>query len=193
MIPSVAVVETTVENESKIRPIGGIYSMSTLLLGMHPPHKLCDDYSQLCNYCLDKLEYCDNNWIVGTKMCDSKKGESWRISYPATSPGRISCARAVGLSRSPKIVSEGARPAELRRHALKLRFWPGCRTEDTDGQVLDLDWCWIRSLPRMRIGELRIHDTIGDCDNLRVIFYVPPNEAKPPMLWVLSVLQPKTQ
>jgi hypothetical protein len=81
--------------------------------------------------------------------------------------------------------------AELRRHALKLRFWPGCRPEDSEGQVLDLDWCWIRSLPGKRIGELRIHDTIDGCDNLRVIFYAPPIKTEPPMLWVLSVLQKK--
>lgn len=80
---------------------------------------------------------------------------------------------------------------ELRRHTLKLRFWPECRPEDTEGQVLDLDWSWIRSLPRKRIGELRIHDRIGDCDNLRVIFYVPPIKTKPPVLWVLSVIQKK--
>jgi hypothetical protein len=33
--------------------------------------------------------------------------------------------------------------AELRRQALKLRFWPACHPEDDGGQVLDLDWCWI--------------------------------------------------
>lgn len=81
--------------------------------------------------------------------------------------------------------------AELRRHALKLRFWPNCRPEDSNGQLLDLDWCWIRSLSGKRIGELRIHDKIGDCDNLRIIFYSPPISTKPPMLWVLSVFQKK--
>jgi len=56
---------------------------------------------------------------------------------------------------------------------------------------LDLDWCWIKALPAKRIGELRIHDKIGDCDNLRVIFYVPPLQKATPMLWILSVLQKK--
>jgi hypothetical protein len=59
------------------------------------------------------------------------------------------------------------------------------------GQLLDLDWCWVKSLPGKRSGELRIHDKIGDCDNLRVIFFVPAQDTKPPMLWVLSVLQKK--
>ena len=81
--------------------------------------------------------------------------------------------------------------AELRRHALKLRFWPKPQPDDTGGQVLDLDWCWIASLPGKRIGELRIHDKIGDHDNVRVIFFVPPIETEPPMLWILSVFQKK--
>jgi hypothetical protein len=83
--------------------------------------------------------------------------------------------------------------AELRRHALKLRFWPGSDETTEGGQLMDLDWSWVRALPGKRIGELRIHDTIGGRDNLRVIFFVPPKQtqAAMPMLWVLSVLQKK--
>jgi hypothetical protein len=80
--------------------------------------------------------------------------------------------------------------AELRRHALKLRFWPTGDPGDDSGTLIDLDWSWIRSLPGLRIGELRIHDTIGGCDNLRVIFFAPRIATEPlPMLWVLSVFQ----
>jgi hypothetical protein len=111
-------------------------------------------------------------------------------------PGNLTGTRLVRAGRwafqeAQKLFPKARDRAELRRHALKLRFWPGCRPEDTEGQLLDLDWCWIRSLSGKRIGELRIHDTIGDCDNLRVIFFVPPVETKLPMLWVLSVLQKK--
>ena len=81
--------------------------------------------------------------------------------------------------------------AELRRHALKLRFWPGGAAEQTGGQVLDLDWSWVKSLPGKRIGELRIHDTLGGCDNLRVIFFVPQVVIELPMIWILSVFQKK--
>ena len=80
---------------------------------------------------------------------------------------------------------------ELRRHALKLRFWPEPQPEDMAGQLLDLDWQWIKCLPGKRIGELRIHDTIGGCDNLRVIFFVPNLKMALPTLWVLSVIQKK--
>ncbi len=81
--------------------------------------------------------------------------------------------------------------AELRRHALKLRFWPGGASTESGGQVLDLDWSWIEALPGDRIGELRIHDTIGNRDNLRVIFFIPPFATDPPTVWILSVFQKK--
>ena len=82
--------------------------------------------------------------------------------------------------------------AALRRHSLKLRFWPEQHPVDATGQLLDLDWSWIRALQGERIGELRINDTIGNCDNLRVIFFDPQVKGKPlPVIWVLSVFQKK--
>lgn len=57
--------------------------------------------------------------------------------------------------------------------------------------MLDLDWSWVRSLPGKNIGELRIGDTIAGHDNLRVIFFVPPEKTKPPMIWVLAAFQKK--
>lgn len=90
--------------------------------------------------------------------------------------------------------------ARLRRHALKLRFWPENHPTDDAGQVLDLNWSWIKSLkngkPSHRIGELRISERIGNCDNLRIIFYAPQAEsltdAPDPMLWVLAAIQKKS-
>jgi hypothetical protein len=82
--------------------------------------------------------------------------------------------------------------AELRRHALKLRFWPTGKSDEDGGQILDLDWSWIRALKGQRIGELRIHDKLGDCDNLRIIFFEPGIPTSPlPTLWILSVFQKK--
>lgn len=82
--------------------------------------------------------------------------------------------------------------AELRRHSLKLRFWPSRAPVADNGELLDLDWSWIKSLPGKRVGELRIADTIGGCDNLRVIFFDPDIPSEPmPMVWVLAVLQKK--
>lgn len=82
--------------------------------------------------------------------------------------------------------------AEVRRHALKLRFWPQRYPTDDNGTLLDLDWEWIKALSGLRIGELRIGDCIGGHDNIRVIFFAPqiPSEPKP-ILWILSVFQKK--
>jgi hypothetical protein len=81
--------------------------------------------------------------------------------------------------------------AELRRHALKLRFWPERHPVTESGELLDLNWSWINSLKGKRVGELRISDTIGNCNNLRIIFFDPQIREPLPMLWVLAVLQKK--
>lgn len=82
---------------------------------------------------------------------------------------------------------------EVRRHALKLRFWPERRPIGDGGQLLDLDWSWVRSMPGANVGELRIHDTIGGLDNLRVIFFIGDESRREPlpMIWVLRVMQKK--
>jgi hypothetical protein len=82
----------------------------------------------------------------------------------------------------------------LRRHALKLAFWP-------DGA--DLDWDWIKTLEKYGIGELRIDDEIAGNNNVRTIFF----KARDPLqddplshsgkvmkrIWVISVFQKKSQ
>ena len=59
--------------------------------------------------------------------------------------------------------------AELRRQVLKLRFWGADGGIQEDGIVVDLNWSWVRARRDLRIGELRIDDTIGGNNNLRVI------------------------
>jgi hypothetical protein len=82
---------------------------------------------------------------------------------------------------------------EVRRHALKSRFWPERHPPDETGTLLDLDWSRVRALPGLRIGELRLNDTIGGRDNLRVIFFQgDPAVRNPlPLMWVLRVMQKK--
>jgi hypothetical protein len=81
----------------------------------------------------------------------------------------------------------------IRRHALKLRYWPENHPESESGQVLDLDWEWIRALQNERIGELRLDERIGGCDNLRIIFFVGPRLADQEMriIWIVRVMQKK--
>ena len=83
--------------------------------------------------------------------------------------------------------------SKVRRHALKLRYFPEQRPVDDAGTVLDLDWSWIRSLRNKRVGELRIHDTIGGHDNIRLIFLVGgrTNMTPLPVIWILSAIQKK--
>jgi len=81
---------------------------------------------------------------------------------------------------------------EVRRHALKLRYWPRAGPQEARGQVLDLDWSWVEGISTRDVGELRIHDVIANNDNLRIIFFVPPEVAgdtnlKP--IWILRVFQ----
>ena len=47
----------------------------------------------------------------------------------------------------------------LRRHVLKLAFWPSGQSDDGEAGA-DLDWDWIRSLEKKRVGELRIDETM---------------------------------
>jgi hypothetical protein len=82
---------------------------------------------------------------------------------------------------------------ELRRHGLKLAYWPGEKVFDND-VVMDLDWEWIRALRDERIGELRITNQIGGHRNLRIIFWVAETvlAGDPlPRIWTLSVVSKK--
>jgi hypothetical protein len=84
---------------------------------------------------------------------------------------------------------------ELRRHALKLRYWPERNPESEEGNLLDLNWSWVQSLRGLHVGELRVDDRIAGMDNLRIIFFVGDSKVqKPlPMIWVLRVMQKKRQ
>ena len=44
------------------------------------------------------------------------------------------------LGEAKKLLPKRTNWVELRRHALKLRFWPEPQPEDMAGQLLDLDW-----------------------------------------------------
>jgi hypothetical protein len=81
---------------------------------------------------------------------------------------------------------------QVRRHALKLRFWPDAASGGS-GQVLDLDWEWVKGLPFNDVGELRIHGVIAGNDNLRIIFHVGGDGLKAPLpiIWILRVFQKK--
>src|SRR4051812_10702851 len=87
---------------------------------------------------------------------------------------------------------------EVRRNALKLRFW-GMRHGGADESVLDVSCEAIKAMPGSGVYELRLDDEIGGHRNVRVIFLVPPDGWAPihtlplPAIWVLEVLPKKRQ
>ncbi|MEX1098199.1 MAG: hypothetical protein WED34_19300 [Planctomycetales bacterium] len=87
---------------------------------------------------------------------------------------------------------------EVRRQALKLRFWDE-RHEHPPGMLLDHSYESIKALPGLSIYELRVDDEIGGQSNIRVVFFDPPKDWHPslaearPMrtVWVLEALPKK--
>jgi len=90
--------------------------------------------------------------------------------------------------------------AELRRQSLKLRFWNDLDAVDESGNVVDMNWTWIKSYRDKQLAELRIDDEIAGLRNLRVLFWVAQTKTVvewapegPPvsMIWILGVVDKK--
>jgi len=98
---------------------------------------------------------------------------------------------ALGAAR--RLFPRAADRAEVRSQALKLRYWPAKNPSTQSGQLLDLNWDWIKALKGLNVGELRIGDKIGGFDNLRVVFFVGDKKIHRPLpiIWVLHVMQKK--
>lgn len=79
---------------------------------------------------------------------------------------------------------------EVRRQALKLRWWGHRHGEDG---LLDLTYESIKSMPSSGVYEARISDIIGGQRNIRIIFLDPPSSwvyrypSDYPTLWLLEV------
>ena len=81
---------------------------------------------------------------------------------------------------------------KLRKHAYKLAYWPDADAEPET----DLDWGWIKGFERLRIGEMRIDETINGRRNIRVIFFkcnVVCGSEPLPRIWLLDVFPKKRQ
>jgi len=57
----------------------------------------------------------------------------------------------------------------LKRHGLKLMWWPAGMEGGEAGA--DIDWDWIKTLESKRIGELRVDEHVNGCNNVRIIFF----------------------
>ncbi len=87
---------------------------------------------------------------------------------------------------------------EVRRQALKLRFWDE-RHLHPAGMLFDHTFESIKSLAGLGIYELRLDDEIGQHSNIRIVFFDPPKDWTPVLLesrpmkiiWVLEALPKK--
>ncbi|MCU0703748.1 MAG: hypothetical protein MUF18_07205 [Fimbriiglobus sp.] len=84
---------------------------------------------------------------------------------------------------------------EVRRQALKLRFWDERHTHGT-GLLFDHSYESIKALKGLGVYELRLDDAIGGQANIRVVFLDPPTNWLPVddnvrplrVVWVLEIL-----
>jgi len=67
---------------------------------------------------------------------------------------------------------------EVRRQALKLRYWDE-RHEHDPGMLFDHSYESIKALAGLGIYELRLDDDIGNQSNIRVVFFDPPTSWVP--------------
>ena len=118
--------------------------------------------------------------------------EKRRLEHSLVGSFRVRALRSAFVV-ARRLLPRSADMAELREHALKLAYWPEKKPTAASGKIIDLNWSWIQSLKGQQVGELRIDDNIGGCDNLRVIFFVGDRKVKKPLpiVWVLHVIQKK--
>ncbi len=67
---------------------------------------------------------------------------------------------------------------EVRRMALKLRFWDE-RHLHGSGMLLDHSYEKIKALAAQNVYELRLDDEIGGQSNIRIVLFDPPSSWKP--------------
>jgi hypothetical protein len=83
---------------------------------------------------------------------------------------------------------------EVRRQALKLRFWD-TRHDHPPGRLFDNTYESVKGLSD--IYEFRLDDTIGGLSNVRIILFDPPKDWQPfesrPMriIWILEAFPKK--
>jgi hypothetical protein len=105
----------------------------------------------------------------------------------------VRCTRH-GLQVARRIWPNTGDRFEVRRQALKLRFWDE-RHLHPPGKLFDHTYEAIKALSGLGIYELRLDDEIGGQSNIRVVFFDPPRDWQPVtteerplrIIWVLEV------
>jgi hypothetical protein len=106
----------------------------------------------------------------------------------------VRCTRH-GLRVSKRYWPKTGDRFEVRRQALKLKFWDE-RHLHVAGMLFDHTYESIKGLPKLGIYELRLDDEIGGQSNIRVVFFDPPSDWQPVVgetrplrvVWVLEAL-----
>src|SRR5882724_9933072 len=106
----------------------------------------------------------------------------------------VRCSRH-GLQASRSYWRETGDRFEVRRQALKLRFWDE-RHLHHPGMLFDHTYESIKSLSGLAVYEMRLDDTIGGHDNIRIVFFDPPKDWQPVVgvrrpirvIWVLEAM-----
>jgi hypothetical protein len=147
------------------------------------------------HFVLTKSILCDNNVIITIEARDQEYQES---GMAITGTHLVRALRSALQSAKHFWPKVGDR-MEIRRNALKLRFW-GMRSEsDSNDAVMDVSYESIKTLQGLGVYELRLEDAIGGHRNIRVVFFVPPEKWKPkakmplPTIWILEALPKKRQ
>src|SRR3954467_15589613 len=81
-------------------------------------------------------------WSAGNEPVSGKLTGRYRVR-----------AYRPALKEAKRTFNHVADLMEVRRQALKLRFWPDGATELANRQVLDLNWDWVEGIPSRDIGE----------------------------------------
>lgn len=106
----------------------------------------------------------------------------------------VRCTRH-GLQVARRTWPKTADRFEVRRQALKLRFWDERHLHPT-GMLFDHTYESIKALSGLGIYELRLADEIGGQSNIRLVFFDPPRDWQPVLgearplriVWVLEAL-----
>lgn len=101
-----------------------------------------------------------------------------------------------GLQSARSIWDRTGDRFEVRRQALKLRFWDE-RHRHPPGMLCDHTYESIKALSGLGLYEFRLDDEIGGQENIRAIFFDPPKDWEPiekkPMriVWILEIFPKK--
>jgi hypothetical protein len=141
--------------------------------------------------------------LISSQLCDiihrvrQREPINWRRRMALTGCNFVRFTRH-GLQAIRSSWKNTSDRFEIRRQALKLRFWDE-RHLGPPGMLFDHTYESIKSLSQFNVYELRLDDEIGGQSNIRVVFFDPPKawelqigENRPMrVIWILEALPKK--